>query len=660
MKKAFGMFVIFLITFLAAACAGPSAYYALDTDNYVLAAYAEIELAEPDILDFTFQQSISDTMPPFTFRLLGEISWFYDYDGRAPLKDIDITSIYIYDIDGNEIQRITNLETARGWPRRGWPNEENLHGLHFADYNFDGYLDMALWRHDTGSRRAGAFYYWLWDSQQMQFVLSQELIDFSAECQIEIDEDLQRLVHHNQWYDRGTTIYGQFINGAFVVAGSEHWSGVYAEDHVTRIGTRWTIRDYIADTTEIFYKIPVADGEPYKPGILDFTFTQSIGNTMPPFTFRMLGEISWSFGFVGQPLRSISIESIYIYDIDGNEIQRITNLKTASAPRWKDNLFGLRFADYNFDGHLDMALWRYSGGIRQSGAHYFWLWDNDQMQFVLSEKLMDFSSNCLIYVDRDLQRLITYGGWRSGGTTTYGGFIDGTLEVIGSRHWSGIYTDDGMTRIGSRITARDYIADTEEIFYEWFAGFEYALYEAFLESGNWVRIWCPQRGEMVSSVNNGRYEITAKRIFDFDGNGTLDLWFRAEDTNSSIEVITGFATIVDGQVMLLLSGYASGGSIGGTFVTSAYNQETSEHVITRRGLIGGFGGRVHYADFYSMENGELTLLYSIWHESHWPAGGGEVEEIFKVNSEEVSDEVYNQIAGKFIAPIDDYFVLNLH
>ena len=454
MKRAFGLFVMFLIALSAAACAGPPAYYSVATDdfvsaeadNYVFTAYAEIESAEPDILDFTFQQSISDTMPPFTFRLLGEISWFYDYGG-PPLKDIDITSIYIYDIDGNNIQRITNLETARGWPLRGWPNEENLHGLHFADYNFDGYLDMALWRHDTGSRRLGAFYYWLWDSQQMQFVLSQELIDFSGECRIEVDEDLQRLVHHNLWYDRGTTTYGKFIDGAFVVAGSEFWQGVYAEDHITKIGIRRTIRDYIADT--------------------------------------------------------------------------------------------------------------------------------------------------------------------------------------------------------------------EEILYEWAVGFEYALYEAFLETDAWVYINCPQCCGLTNVSNNGWFEITAKRILDFDGDGILDLWFRAEDTSGGREVITGFATIADGRVVLLLSGYISGGSIGGTFITSAYNQETSQHVIKLRGLIGGFGGRVHYAEFYSMENGELTLLYSIWHEYHRPWGHSEAEEIFKVNGEEVSEEVHNQIAGKFIDPVDDYFNLNL-
>ena len=199
--------------------------------------------------------------------------------------------------------------------------------------------------------------------------------------------------------------------------------------------------------------------------------------------------------------------------------------------------------------------------------------------------------------------------------------------------------------------------------------FEYALYTAFLESDDWVWVNCPQSGEFININNAGHYEITGKKILDFDGDGVLDLWFMAESINrtndfisvivrNGTEVISGFATIVDGEVVLLIKGYVTGGSIGGTFVSSAYNQRTSKHVIKYQGHAGGFGGRANWARYYSMQNGELTQLYSIWHEYYWATEQRQTEETFAVNGEDVSEEFFMQIARNFIAPVDEYYILS--
>jgi len=163
--------------------------------------------------------------------------------------------------------------------------------------------------------------------------------------------------------------------------------------------------------------------------VLDFIFTQSISDDMPPFTFRMLGEISWSYGFHGQLVREIVIESIHIIDVYGDKLQIIDNLVTTQGWRNEENLFGLSFADYNFDGYLDMRLWRHGTGNRQSGAHYFWLWNNEKGQYVLSPELISFSNYCSIMIDEDLQRLSVFHGWRDGGITTFAEFIDGVLVI---------------------------------------------------------------------------------------------------------------------------------------------------------------------------------------------------------------------------------------
>jgi len=178
------------------------------------------------------------------------------------------------------------------------------------------------------------------------------------------------------------------------------------------------------------------------------------------------------------------------------------------------------------------------------------------------------------------------------------------------------------------------------------------LYLAFLqESSNWLRIACFQCcGELLPiSYTFGPVRITDRLIFDFDGDGVRDLWFRAVlDEREFVSPrwsnsITGFATIKDDEVVLLLSGYTSGGSIGGDFITFGYDQKTSEYVIVVNRFTGGFGGNHNGGNIYSMQNGELTRLYSFDYIHFWANhlnGNEEDEHLFKVNDEEVCEEVY--------------------
>jgi len=182
------------------------------------------------------------------------------------------------------------------------------------------------------------------------------------------------------------------------------------------------------------------------------------------------------------------------------------------------------------------------------------------------------------------------------------------------------------------------------------------LYLAFLESDYWLRVRCLQCcGELEPILNCGRWRITDKNISDFDGDGVLDLWFRAvwgeEDFISPrwSSSITGFATIKDDEVVLLLSGNTTGGSIGGDFVTFGYDQETLEYVIILSGFAGGFGGNSSSASIYSMQNGELIRLYWISHIYFWASHhDGEEKHIFKVNGEDVCYEIYAQIVNRFL------------
>jgi len=181
------------------------------------------------------------------------------------------------------------------------------------------------------------------------------------------------------------------------------------------------------------------------------------------------------------------------------------------------------------------------------------------------------------------------------------------------------------------------------------------LYLAFLESSYWLQVPCFQCcGELKPIFNFDDWRITDKSIFDFDGDGVLDLWFRAvwgeEDFISPrwSSSITGFATIKNNEVVLLLSGYTTGGSIGGDFVAFGYDQETFEYVIILNGFAGGFGGNYSSTIIYSMQTGELARLYWIDYTYFWAAHhAGEEEHIFRVSGEDVCYEVYAQIANRF-------------
>ena len=154
----------------------------------------------------------------------------------------------------------------------------------------------------------------------------------------------------------------------------------------------------------------------------------------------------------------------------------------------------------------------------------------------------------------------------------------------------------------------------------------------------------------------GNARITDRLIFDFDDDGVRDLWFRAVLDERAFESprwsnsITGFATIKDDEVVLLLSGYTSGGSIGGDFITFGYDQKTSEYVIVVNRFTGGFGGTHNGGSIYSMQNGELTRLYSFDYIFFWGnhlSGNEEDEHVFKVNGEDVCEEVYYALISRF-------------
>ena len=123
------------------------------------------------------------------------------------------------------------------------------------------------------------------------------------------------------------------------------------------------------------------------PDMPEFTVTRIVGNA--------IADDSYLFP---EPV------DVRIIIADENEvvIQEINNLTQSR----RSSSGGLSFADYNFDGYLDMRLMRWqdsAGGLL--AQEYFWLWDVSTMQFVLHEQLMEIGHSAWLGADEERQRI---------------------------------------------------------------------------------------------------------------------------------------------------------------------------------------------------------------------------------------------------------------
>jgi len=139
-----------------------------------------------------------------------------------------------------------------------------------------------------------------------------------------------------------------------------------------------------------------------------FTTTARIHPGMPEFTFhRIIGDYIYLSYYYRPDAKEVSI---IIEDENGNIIQEITELVQGSRGGLANDWYQLTFADYNFDGFLDMHLVRYThGGASHSVERYFWLWDNTLGQFVENTQLPDITDAWGLYANQET-RLIEVSG----------------------------------------------------------------------------------------------------------------------------------------------------------------------------------------------------------------------------------------------------------
>jgi len=324
-----------------------------------------VEVFDDTVIDYTFTHIIDSALPPFTFRILGEVF--------GERQSIRINSLIVSDTKSAVIQEIDGI---CAWPRCA--AENNLFGFEFGDYNSDGCLDISIRRFPGESEHNRTHYFWIWDQDLEQFV-----------------------------YD-------------------------------------WKLSEAV---TEDNY--------------FNYYSTYSIHDEIPPFTFRLMGR--WVEGWSSKGWAEntdIAIHVIQIIDTEGNITQEFDGLN--AHVRYFTDSFGLHFADYNFDGFLDMALYMFEGGSARNMPHYYWLWDKDSGQFVYNQKLTDLSMYTGLSIDEEHLRLRAFsrGGW-SEQVEIFLEYHDGEFIEVEMVRWEYYYTpEDTMME---RITVSDMINDTESI-----------------------------------------------------------------------------------------------------------------------------------------------------------------------------------------------------
>jgi len=88
--------------------------------------------------------------------------------------------------------------------------------LHFDDFNFDGYMDMALTNlAPNGIWNFGAHYYWLWNLEIGQFVKNETLSSFWGN--LSLDKEHKEIVIYERLGGARHFLYIlQYIDGDFV------------------------------------------------------------------------------------------------------------------------------------------------------------------------------------------------------------------------------------------------------------------------------------------------------------------------------------------------------------------------------------------------------------------------------------------------------------
>ena len=172
---------------------------------------------------------------------------------------------------------------------------------------------------------------------------------------------------------------------------------------------------------------------------IDYTVTMSIHNDLTEFEFRLEGIKTEQYDLNHDKSRYyiflgiVEISKLTISSQDGSFKQEFTDLSTWTRAT-EENMYGLSFDDWNFDGYIDVSLWQYEGGTMRNSPHYYWLWDNVAGAFAENTQLAEMSDYSTVSVDTEQQQITSFTRYGpEGHGTGYYEYIDGKYVTVKTR-----------------------------------------------------------------------------------------------------------------------------------------------------------------------------------------------------------------------------------
>ena len=181
-----------------------------------------------------------------------------------------------------------------------------------------------------------------------------------------------------------------------------------------------------------------------------------------------------------------------------------------------------------------------------------------------------------------------------------------------------------------------------------------SVYMNFVNSKEWAK----DDPYLSGNYYDTDLEVTNYKIFDLDNDGVSELWIEAYEYAQSWSYgISGFYALEAGEIVLLLSGNISGGSMGGDCIATRYDTQSSKHVVGKVGHVGGFGGIYEYQEYYNYSNGKITLICDFAYEENG-SGGDNVKNDYYVDGFSTTKDKYDKVAGRFKEVTDSRYSLN--
>jgi hypothetical protein len=310
---------------------------------------------QPEEVIFRTTQRVHADMPEFTFyRIVGDrLSGESDYEFAGIER---YATIIIKDENGNLIQEIDGIIQG-GHHRQNFAIHEDTFGIRFADFNFDGYLDMWVYHAINPGTAGGSWaYYWLWNPETAQFEENAQLNSIHDTSHLSVNEETQQIQNlmrfrNGHWF----TTYFEYENGEFVAAESVEEQFFHKDFVPSYLQTTHTnLR-----TGEVTIETDPPNHQPHEVR----------------HTLRMQNHPDPDWDAV---LKKWRLPADSEYRAGGYEYEIAVHIYGGHAPIIVDRLKidgtenPLRFIDMNGDGYADMVL------RRTPGVYDIWLWDPEE------------------------------------------------------------------------------------------------------------------------------------------------------------------------------------------------------------------------------------------------------------------------------------------